>query len=348
MTTSGPHWARSFQQSVFAMSSALLVIASVFLMPSEVSAQAEGNAATRPFCALPLSTVQSNTALKKIHEELVNEGFSKIGSVKEWPTKTIPIFIHSSFNSTQLPTLKAAISDVEEFTGIQFMNCTSEVVLGDKSITGYLALASIKAAGCGFTPCVRGAGYRTKTLAFKSLTGEILQRSRPMGMGGSSKVVYIHELMHALGLGHAHQNPKAKSYLQIRNKIGGDCSENLGIFHNIYDPGSITHYEPKPRPEGTCGIELNGCRIGQASGSISPIFDCKIEDYLRTARVCAYSKNNPTPVFGEKCFRHPTSITKFGVYRGSDFSDRGQLHINHRSGSCNWVICRRRAGQIRA
>jgi hypothetical protein len=288
------------------------------------------NPNARNLCAKPfgsLSSPELNVLGKLIAPENIKNGTGI------WPTRTIPVVFHESLTALAKQTITKALKHVSDIGGIKFMQCAPEVALSDEKIRQYIIMLPISRAlckpdrdGCAMT----GFIDKLKETTSKKDEEKVIIRGLRYGLkppddqADATRIedVAVHELLHALGAKHQHQNPAAKNYIAIGVKDPLNCgTEGDGRpWMNFYDPGSIMHYDI-----GTvgwfkrCKITLKGCTVKPDRGARELLSKCKLEAVIAQGHICAYKAPGAKPILGSRCFQLPSSQFKGGNYGGSDF-----------------------------
>ncbi|MCC2113269.1 MAG: M12 family metallopeptidase [Hyphomicrobiales bacterium] len=178
------------------------------------------------------------------------------GRLRYWPNNTVPYTI--SPDLTISDWVKKAIKHWEAKTAIKFVERTAANAGTYKNYVTFKPGSK----NC-LSPVGMQGGQQFITLASGCTTGNI-----------------IHEIGHAVGLGHEHTREDRDSHIEIdwSNVIGGtgniNFKQNNAKYddYKAYDYGSVMHYHAKAFAKDTSKptiIPPQGVKIGQRSG-LSP------------------------------------------------------------------------------
>jgi len=285
-----------------------------------------GEAQNRPFnfCAKqwPLSAADQ-IVLSKTASKVLDPGRIK---TRMWPTRMIPFAVDPNVQQQDGGKLYTGVLEatkhINKYTNLTLVECPLQLVEKTNSIKSYIYV-SRSDLWCDGGCCARHVGYRPKfkwgfltvgrardEIARGSVIGIGSELCHPNSPRGDQTGGIIHELLHAIGLNHAHQNPVSRTYLSEATRLGSQCDVEKTGWHwmNQYDPSSIMHYTLR-----TCGMTLKKSASNQKTD--------ELDNLISTGEICGY--NN---VSGPNCFRK----NQFDTNKCVSFTDQAWLYAGYK------------------
>ena len=304
------------------------------------------------YCSEPYSSLSPEE--KKVLDETsintVNAG--KLSNL--WETNVIPVIFHPDLKDDIKKAMQVALNKISEVSGppltedfdgtrpvvgFHFYECTHDTLKENQEIRAYI---SIMPATHFYAPkkkicpednegCVRGMGFQRRRT-----NSNVYLNSVILGLKSNKVGTSIHEILHALGLDHAHQSPVKEREISIdvgmipkpgtgANQKDKDkyenrlynCNSRTGYWIPNYDPASIMHYNIGV---GKCNLQLKGCEATKTPvPNYEKIHNCTIEKVIKEGNVCNHTNSGTN-----ECFKLPEKQqinVKLGTGKGILYSE---------------------------
>lgn len=283
-----------------------------------------GAAAEKSYCAKPWSEL--TPAQKGILDDITKTVLTQValpGSpIQSWETRAIPYYVESSTPADLQARIKNVAKAVADRTLVRLVKCDARVI-DEPKVRGFIYFGkhsdickkdpkepeSAACANIGFQP-------KKPTKVGDKKKDDPLDEAKLSGLGtriglktNNTEGEIMHEIIHALGFRHQHQNPFFSRY-GSKGVAGRNCADiNNGMWIEYYDPASIMHY-----PLTTCKVILD-CEEGKEEHTWTPLKTCKVDAVIDAGSPCIYGNSK-----GASCFVRPKKVHKvLPTYDANDF-----------------------------